>query len=75
MGSPKELAKKLTMESTIKSTIESTMDSITESIMDGYSILWADLMALKRRGIRFLITTLVSPLLYLVAFGWGWAEG
>ena len=43
--------------------------------MDAYSILWADLMALKRRGPRFLITTLVSPLLYLVAFGWGLGRG
>ncbi len=32
-------------------------------------------MALKRRGPRFLITTLVSPLLYLVAFGWGLGRG
>ena len=51
------------------------MESIVESIMDAYSILWADLMALKRRGLRFLITTLVSPLLYLVAFGWGLGRG
>lgn len=43
--------------------------------MDAYSILWSDLMALKRRGPRYLITTLVSPLLYLVAFGWGLGRG
>ena len=43
--------------------------------MDAYSILWADLMASKRRGPRYLITTLVSPLLYLVAFGWGLGRG
>ena len=46
-----------------------------ESAMDAYSILWADLMALKRRGPRFLITTLVSPVLYMVAFGWGLGRG
>ena len=44
-------------------------------MMDAYSILWADLMALKRRGPRYLITTLVSPILYLVAFGWGLGRG
>jgi len=44
-------------------------------MIDAYSILWADLMALKRRGTRYLITTLVSPILYLVAFGWGLGRG
>jgi ABC-type multidrug transport system permease subunit len=44
-------------------------------MIDAYSILWADLMALKRRGPRYLITTLVSPILYLVAFGWGLGRG
>ncbi|MFB3764483.1 MAG: ABC transporter permease [Methanotrichaceae archaeon] len=43
--------------------------------MDAYSILWSDLAALKRRWPRYLITTLVSPLLYLVAFGWGLGRG
>lgn len=45
------------------------------SVMDAYSILWADLMVLKRRIARYLVTTLVSPLLYLVAFGWGLGRG
>jgi len=31
--------------------------------------------ALKRRWSRYLITTLISPLLYLVAFGWGLGRG
>ena len=53
----------------------SIMGSVKQSTMDAYSILWADLMALKRRGPRFLIITLVSPLLYLVAFGWGLGRG
>ena len=39
--------------------------------MDAYNILWADLVTLKRHWSRYLITTLMSPLLYLVAFGWG----
>jgi hypothetical protein len=43
--------------------------------MDAYNILWSDLMALKRRWSRYLVTTLVSPLLYLVAFGWGLGRG
>ena len=44
-------------------------------VMDAYSILWADLMVLKRRMARYFVTTLVSPLLYLVAFGWGLGRG
>jgi ABC-2 type transport system permease protein len=43
--------------------------------MDAYNILWADLMALKRNWPRYLVTTLISPLLYLVAFGWGLGRG
>lgn len=53
----------------------STIESATKSAVDAYSILWADLMTLKRRGPKFLIITLVSPLLYLVAFGWGLGRG
>lgn len=44
-------------------------------MIDAYSILWSDLAALKRRWPRYLITTLVSPILYLVAFGWGLGRG
>ena len=43
--------------------------------MGAYNILWADLAQLKRRWLRYLITTLISPLLYLVAFGWGLGRG
>lgn len=43
--------------------------------LDSYNIIWADLVALKRRWPRYLITTLISPLLYLVAFGWGLGRG
>jgi hypothetical protein len=43
--------------------------------MDAYNILWSDLAALKRRWPRYLVTTLISPLLYLVAFGWGLGRG
>jgi ABC-2 type transport system permease protein len=43
--------------------------------MDAYNILWADLVALKRHWPRYIITTLISPVLYLVAFGWGLGRG
>lgn len=43
--------------------------------MDVYTILWADLMIMRRRMTRYLITTLVSPILYLFAFGWGLGRG
>lgn len=42
---------------------------------DAYTILWSDLMVLKRRPGRYIITTLISPILYLVAFGWGLGRG
>ncbi len=43
--------------------------------MDAYAILWSDLMMLKRRWSRYLLTTLISPILYLMAFGWGLGRG
>jgi ABC-type multidrug transport system permease subunit len=43
--------------------------------MDAYAILWSDLMMLKRRWPKYLLTALISPLLYLVAFGWGLGQG
>lgn len=36
-----------------------------------FAILWADLMALRRNLSNYLIATVVSPLLYLAAFGFG----
>jgi len=45
------------------------------NFMDAYAIMWADMMVLKRRWARYLLTTLVSPMLYLVAFGWGLGRG
>jgi len=44
-------------------------------MIDAYSILWSDLAALKRRWPRYILTTLISPILYLVAFGWGLGRG
>ncbi len=43
--------------------------------LDAHAILWSDLMVLRRRLGRYLLTTLISPLLYLVAFGWGLGRG
>ncbi len=43
--------------------------------MDFYAILWPELRILRRQWWRFLITTIVSPLLCLVAFGWGLGRG
>lgn len=38
---------------------------------DAYSVWWADLRIMRHLWIRFLITSLMSPLLYLIAFGYG----
>lgn len=43
--------------------------------MDAYTIMWSDMMMLKRRWAKYLVTTLLSPLLYLMAFGWGLGRG
>ncbi len=43
--------------------------------MDTYSILWPDIMMLKRRWPKYLLTTLITPFLYLIAFGWGLGRG
>jgi len=43
--------------------------------LDAYTVLWSDMAMLRRRLGRYLITTLISPLLYLVAFGWGLGRG
>jgi len=43
--------------------------------MDAYTIIWSDMMMLKRRWAKYLLTTLLSPLLYLMAFGWGLGRG
>lgn len=40
-------------------------------LRDAYSVLWADLRIMRHLWLRFLITSLMSPLLYLIAFGYG----
>ncbi len=43
--------------------------------MDAYTIVWSDMMMLRRRFAKYLLTTLLSPLLYLMAFGYGLGRG
>lgn len=40
-------------------------------MMDTYTVLWREMLVLKRTFWKFLISVLVGPFLYLVAFGWG----
>ncbi|MCW4034176.1 MAG: ABC transporter permease [Candidatus Bathyarchaeota archaeon] len=44
-------------------------------LQDIYSVLWVDLRVLRRQWIRTLLTSLVNPVLYLVAFGFGLGQG
>jgi ABC-type multidrug transport system permease subunit len=46
-----------------------------ETLNDIYSILWVDLRFLRRHWRATLATSLVNPLLYLVAFGYGLGRG
>lgn len=48
---------------------------ILNTLQDIYSVWWADLKILKRFWQRFLITSLMGPLLYLFAFGYGLGRG
>ncbi len=44
-------------------------------LRDIYSVLWVDLRFLRRHWLRTLATSLVNPVLYLVAFGYGLGGG
>ncbi len=44
-------------------------------LRDIYSVLWVDLRFLRRHLLRTLATSLVNPVLYLVAFGYGLGGG
>jgi len=39
--------------------------------IDFYTVFWREMVVLKRRLWKFLVSRMVSPFLYLVAFGWG----
>jgi ABC-2 type transport system permease protein len=45
------------------------------SIRDIYSVLWVDLRFLSRNWLKTLATTLIAPVLYLLAFGYGLGQG
>ncbi|WP_314624979.1 ABC transporter permease [uncultured Selenomonas sp.] len=38
---------------------------------DVWTVFWRDWIVLKRRLAKFIVSRMVAPLLYLVAFGWG----
>jgi ABC-type multidrug transport system permease subunit len=44
---------------------------MSNAITDIYSVLWPELRFLRRHWLSILATSLVSPVLYLVAFGYG----
>jgi ABC-2 type transport system permease protein len=46
-----------------------------DTLRDIYSILWVDLRFLSRNWLKTLATTLVAPILYLLAFGFGLGRG
>jgi len=43
--------------------------------LDAVTIFWQELVVFKRTIIKFISSNLVSPLLYLTAFGWGLGHG
>ncbi len=38
---------------------------------DIWTVFWRDLIVLRRRLIKYILSRMVAPLMYLVAFGWG----
>ena len=38
---------------------------------DIWTVFWRDWIVLKRRLTKFILSRMVAPMLYLVAFGWG----
>ena len=38
---------------------------------DIWTVFWRDWVVLKRRMTKFILSRMVAPMLYLVAFGWG----
>lgn len=43
--------------------------------MDFYTVFWREMISFRRVFWKFMATRLVSPTLYLVAFGWGLGRG
>lgn len=40
-------------------------------LYDIWTVFWRDWIVLKRRLTKFILSRMVAPLLYLIAFGWG----
>ena len=40
-------------------------------LLDIWTVFWRDWVVLKRRMMKFILSRMVAPILYLVAFGWG----
>ena len=40
-------------------------------LFDIWTVFWRDWIVLKRRMVKFILSRMVAPTLYLVAFGWG----
>ena len=40
-------------------------------LLDVYTVFWRDWIVLKRRLTKFILSRMVAPILYLVAFGFG----
>ncbi len=43
--------------------------------MNFYPIFWKDMLLIRRKPWRFLATSMVMPVLYLITFGWGLGRG
>ena len=40
-------------------------------LYDIWTVFWRDWIVLKRRMTKFILSRMVAPMLYLIAFGWG----
>ena len=40
-------------------------------LQDIMTVFWRDWLVLKRRLVKFIFARMVTPMLYLIAFGWG----
>ena len=44
---------------------------IREITYDIYTILWQDWISFKKSFLKFLLSRMITPILYIVAFGFG----
>ena len=47
------------------------MTAISGALFDIWTVFWRDWVVLRRRMTKFILSRMVAPMLYLVAFGWG----